>query len=99
MLLFLQNDHLSTTVAVGTDLWFHADGVPGAHVILRSNVSSYQITDADRAFAADCAAYFSKARDLPHCRVVWTEAINVRKPKGAPAGTVELASRGTIVAR
>lgn len=40
---------------------FHARGVPGAHVLLRVGAGQ-SASDADVAFAADLAAYFSKAR-------------------------------------
>jgi len=57
-----QNDELSMSVAKPGDVWMHARGVPGAHVIMRSspNIPS----EDDLTFAANLAAFFSKASNL-----------------------------------
>ncbi|KAK9811184.1 hypothetical protein WJX73_008729 [Symbiochloris irregularis] len=56
-----QNDELSHKVAQPRDLWMHARGVPGAHTVMRIP-SGREARDADVSFAADLAAWFSKAR-------------------------------------
>lgn len=54
-----QNEELTFHVAAGNDLWFHAKGIPGSHVILKTNGD--EITDAEYEEAGRLAAHFSKA--------------------------------------
>ena len=89
------NDHLSTTLAMPDDWWFHADSVPGSHVILRARPEE----EPDRAVlrqAAAIAAYHSKARAARTVRVYVTRARYVSKRRGDKTGTVEVA-RGKVV--
>jgi len=83
------NEVLSLRLADPGDLWFHIRGMPGSHVVLRVPAG----TEPDRAtreLAAGIAAYHSKARDAGTVAVSCTEARHVSKPKGAPAGTVNI---------
>jgi len=84
------NDLLTLRHARPNDLWFHARGASGSHVVLR--VSSAKGTPGKRAKeqAAAIAAYYSKMRNARLVPVAVTERKYVRKPKGAPAGTVAL---------
>lgn len=59
----LQNDRITFSVARAHELWFHARGVAGAHVLLRLEPGG-DAEDGDLAFAADVAVYFSKARQV-----------------------------------
>ncbi|KAL8271888.1 hypothetical protein Esti_004173 [Eimeria stiedai] len=92
-----QNERVSFEEAEPSDLWFHAEKVPGGHVLLRGasdfkNVSSSVsfFSETEKLFAADCAAYFSKNRKADRCRVVFAEAQNLEKPRGTPLGTVRI---------
>jgi len=89
------NDVLSTTIAAPEDWWFHAEGVPGSHLVLRAKPQEDPGRDTLRQAAA-VAAYHSKARAAGTVRVYCTRARHVRKPRGAKAGTVEV-SRGTVL--
>ena len=89
------NDHLSTTLAAPEDWWFHAEGVPGSHAILRAKPGEEPGRDTLRQAAA-VAAYHSKARGAGTARVYCTKARYVRKPRGAKTGTVEVA-RGKVL--
>ncbi len=82
----LENDYLTFRVAAPEDLWFHARGVPGAHVILRLDTQS----SGERAIeeAAAAAAYFSQARSSGSVAVDYTQRRHVRKPRGAKPGIV-----------
>ena len=84
------NDYLSTAVAEPEDWWFHAEGVPGSHVILRAKPEAKPDRDTLRQAAA-VAAYHSKARGHGIARVHYTRARHVRKPRGAKTGTVRVA--------
>src|SRR4029450_5960919 len=71
------------------DWWFHVRGMPGSHVILQGPPGA----DPDRETlhrAAAIAAYHSKARHAGVVAVSGTRVRDVSKPRGAPAGTVQI---------
>jgi predicted ribosome quality control (RQC) complex YloA/Tae2 family protein len=82
-----QNDALTVRLARGNDLWMHARGRAGAHVVVRleRGRAPDQETFLD---AAHLAAHFSDARGEPRIEVASTRAKHVRKPRGAAPGTV-----------
>lgn len=85
------NDHLTFDVAEPRDLWLHVGGgTPGSHVIVR-NPDNVDIPRAVVEVAAAAAAYYSKARGAPRVEVHYCRAGDVSKPRGAPAGLVEIA--------
>lgn len=87
----LGNDRLTLRLAREGDLWLHASGIPGAHVILRldSNAASMDaVPDADLEEAALLAAYFSQGRSGGKVSVDYTFRRSVRKPAGARPGMV-----------
>jgi len=89
------NDYLSTTLAEPNDWWFHAEGVPGSHVILRAKPDEEPGRET-LLQTASVAAYHSKARKARTVQVHQTRARNVRKSRGLNIGTVEV-SRGKIL--
>ena len=90
----LENDSLLKR-ARPDDLWFHAKGVPGAHVVVRRQ-GREEIPREVIEQAARLAAGASKARDEPKVEVSYTAVKHVRKPKGAPPGLVILDREETI---
>jgi predicted ribosome quality control (RQC) complex YloA/Tae2 family protein len=80
------NDALTLRVARGNDLWLHARGMQGAHVIVPGAGESPD----SRALgdAALLAAHFSSARGQDGVEVAWTRCKYVRKPKGSAPGSV-----------
>lgn len=82
-----QNDELTFRFAEGGDWWFHAKGIPGSHVILRSAKEDEM---PDRAFeeAGRLAAYYSKAKGQQKVEIDYTLKKNVKKPGGAAPGFV-----------
>ena len=84
------NDLLTLHHAKPNDLWFHARGSSGSHVILKP--ASGKGEPGKRAIeqAAAIAAYFSKMKNASIVPVAMTERKYVRKPKRAPAGTVTI---------
>lgn len=80
-----ENDILTHRFASPSDLWFHAQGVSGSHVILKGAHRSTPGTVIETA--ASIAAYFSKARHSKTVPVIYTEKRHVRKPRKAKAGT------------
>ena len=89
------NDYVSTQVAEPNDWWFHADGVPGSHVILRAKADEEPSKETLRQ-AASVAAYHSKARNAGTTPVHCTRARYVKKPRGVKTGTVQVA-HGTVL--
>lgn len=81
-----QNDELTFKFASGGDWWFHAKGMPGSHVIVKTEGKELP----DRAFeeAAKLAAYYSKARNQNKIEIDYTEKKNVKKPGGSKPGFV-----------
>jgi predicted ribosome quality control (RQC) complex YloA/Tae2 family protein len=80
------NDALTFRVARGNDLWLHARGVQGAHVVVPgAGESPDPRTLGD---AALLAAHFSSARGEDAAEVAWTRCKHVRKTKGARPGSV-----------
>lgn len=79
-----QNDTATFKLALPDDLWFHARGVPGAHVILRT---AGGVTPDDIQEAAALAAAHSKLRAEAQVDVLYTERRYVRKVANAPPGS------------
>ena len=83
------NDRLTFKVARPTDLWLHVAGVPGSHVIVRSGGDDVPRDVVKQAAAL--AVQHSKAKNARgKVAVHLCRACDVRKPRGAKAGSVEL---------
>ena len=81
----LQNELLTFRTADKGDLWFHAKGVPGSHVILVCG--GEEPAGEDYTFAAELAALYSAATaDL--VAVDYTRVKNVKKPPASRPGYV-----------
>jgi len=90
----LGNETVTFALARPDDLWFHARGVPGAHVVLRTHGSA---PGADQvSAAAGLAAAHSAARDATRVEVDYTRRKYVRKARGEPPGRVTYANESTI---
>jgi predicted ribosome quality control (RQC) complex YloA/Tae2 family protein len=83
------NDYLTTKLARGKDLFFHVAATPGSHVILRTGGRADPPSDAILD-ACELAAHYSKAKNAPRVDVHVAPIANVRKPKGAKPGLVEV---------
>jgi len=82
------NDLLTMKYAKQNDLWFHARGAGGSHVILRRGTGKGEPGKEAIEQTASIAAYYSQARASKIVPVVMTERKYVRKRKGAPDGEV-----------
>lgn len=82
----LQNEELTFRFASGNDWWFHAKGVPGSHVIVKTNGDPLP----DRTFeeAGRLAAYYSKSRGNQKVEIDYVEKKHVKKPGGGKPGFV-----------
>lgn len=93
------NDTLTFDVAEPEDLWLHTgDGTPGSHVVVRHQ-PDVKMPRSVIERAAGLAAWYSKARSAKTVVVHYCKASDVSKPRGAPAGLVELARWEAIRAK
>ncbi|MEM7554603.1 MAG: NFACT RNA binding domain-containing protein [Cyanobacteria bacterium P01_A01_bin.84] len=80
-----QNDLLTFRVAGDYDIWFHAQEIPGSHVLLRLAPGA-SLEKTDLQYVANLAAYYSRSRQSEQVPVIYTESKYVYKPKGAKPG-------------
>lgn len=92
----VENAELTFRVARPQDLWFHAQGIPGAHVILARDDRTPP-PDDDLRIAASLAAFHSRARSATSVPVDYTLRKHVRKQRAAPPGLVWYTNARTIV--
>ena len=92
-----QNEELTFKVATGNDWWFHAKGIPGSHVILKSN-NEEDLPDRVYEEAAALAAFYSKAKDSEKVEVDYIQKKNIKKVAGAAPGFVIYHSNWSMVA-
>lgn len=83
----LQNDNLTFKFASGGDWWFHAKGIPGSHVILKTD-GTQKIPDTAFEDAARLAAFYSKGRNQDKVEIDYVQKKQVKKPAGAKPGFV-----------
>ena len=92
-----QNEELTFKVATGNDWWFHAKGIPGSHVILKSN-NEEELPDRVYEEAAALAAFYSKAKDSEKVEVDYIQKKNIKKVAGAAPGFVIYHSNWSMIA-
>lgn len=82
-----ENDELTHRASHSKDIWLHAQGVSGSHVILRTAGKPEIMPRGVIEKAAAIAAVNSKARHSSLVPVIFTERRYVRKPRKSPPGT------------
>lgn len=92
------NDHLTMKLARPDDLWLHAEGLPGSHVLIR-NPNAGDVPPDVLVKAAALAAFHSKGRHAGKVPVTYTRAGLVKKPKGAKPGLVQLQERKSLMVK
>jgi predicted ribosome quality control (RQC) complex YloA/Tae2 family protein len=92
------NDHLTWRLARSHDLWLHAQGFSGSHVVVRLEKSK-GVPPRTLREAAQIAAYYSRARGQVKVPVDYVLRKYLRKPKAAAPGLVLLSQEETIVVR
>jgi predicted ribosome quality control (RQC) complex YloA/Tae2 family protein len=90
-----QNEQLTFHRSAASDVWLHAQGVPGAHVLIRTEGRDAPGATLQRA--AELAAYFSAARHDGRVSVDYTLCKNVRRLKGGKTGQVMYRGQKTVV--
>ena len=82
-----QNDELTFKFATGNDWWFHAKGMPGSHVVVKTE--GEELPDRTFEEAGKLAGYYSKGRENEKVEIDYLQRKNVKKPnKGAPGFVV-----------
>ncbi len=81
-----QNEELTFGLASGNDWWFHAKGIPGSHVIVKTEGKELP----DRVFeeAGALAAYYSRGRENEKVEIDYIQKKHIRKVPGAAPGFV-----------
>lgn len=81
-----QNDELTFKFAEGNDWWFHAKGMPGSHVLVKTKTGEMP----DRTFeeAGRLAAFYSKGSGNEKVEIDYLQKKNVKKPNKAKPGFV-----------
>ena len=82
-----ENDEVTFRSARGNDLWFHARGMPGSHVVVRME-RRQEIPYQTLLDAATLALHFSDGRKTGKGDVLYTFKKYVQKPKGEKPGKV-----------
>ena len=91
-----QNEEVTFHQATANDIWLHARGVPGAHVIIKA--AGREIPRGTIEQAASLAAYYSQARGSTTAPVDYTLQRYVRHIKGGGPGMVIYERERTIYA-
>lgn len=81
-----QNDELTFHFAEGNDWWFHAKGMPGSHVIVKTK--NGELPDHVFEDAGSLAAYYSKGRGNEKVEIDYLQKKNVKKPNKSKPGFV-----------
>ncbi|HYM92010.1 MAG TPA: NFACT RNA binding domain-containing protein [bacterium] len=88
-----ENDRITFRESGPDDLWFHARGIAGAHVILKAGGRP---SEASIRAAAEAAAYYSEGRAGGQVAVDCVARRHVRKPRGAAPGAVTYTGERTL---
>ena len=80
-----------------SDVWLHAHGIHGSHVIIRTNGG--KADEASVMEAASLAAYYSQGRQGGTVPVDVTLVRHVKKPAGAKPGMVIYTDYRTVFAK
>ena len=83
------NDHLTFKVGKPDDLWLHARGTPGSHVIVRLE-KGQMVPHETLKDAATLTLWFSDLRKSGKGEVIYTLRKYVKKAKGQKPGAVQV---------
>jgi predicted ribosome quality control (RQC) complex YloA/Tae2 family protein len=89
-----QNEEVTFHQASPNDLWLHARGVPGSHVLIKSG--GRRVPATTEREAAQLAAYYSQSRAAGSVAVDVTEQRFVRHLKGGGPGLVTYQQEHTL---
>ncbi len=88
------NRHVTFDLASSNDIWFHAQDIPGSHVIIKAPVT--EIPENVFLAAASLAAYYSKSDQLGNLLVDYTERRHVRHIRGSGPANVTFKNSASV---
>jgi len=89
-----QNEQVTFKIGASDDLWLHARGIPGAHVIIKSG--GREVPETTLHEAAALAAYYCQARAEPAVEIDIARRGLVRRIPNGPTGLVSYQAERTI---
>jgi len=92
-----ENDILTHRMAAQEDIWLHASGYSGSHVILRREGRGEEPSGRTLEEAARVAAYWSKGRTAKKVPVIYTRAKHVSKARGGAPGLAVVRREKTLM--
>lgn len=81
-----QNEEVTFKLASGNDWWFHAKGIPGSHVVVRTE--GKELPDRTFEEAGSLAAWYSKGRGNEKVEIDYIQRKHVKKAAGGAPGFV-----------
>ena len=98
-----QNEAVTFEIATGNDWWFHAKGVPGAHVVVRcpfaNQATEWEMPDSMFELAGALAAVNSRNKDMEKVEVDYLRKKNIKRPNNASPGFVVYYTNYSLVAK
>ncbi|HLN92119.1 MAG TPA: NFACT RNA binding domain-containing protein, partial [Patescibacteria group bacterium] len=92
------NDKIVKELSAPDDLWLHAQGIPGSHVLVK-RLAGNEVPREVIEEAARLAVLHSRAKGSRNVPVFLAEARHVSKFKGAKPGLVRIAKYSTVSVR
>ena len=92
----INNDSLTFSFANKWDIWLHAQGVPGSHLIIKVPGKNVNVPFLIIEQAAQIAAANSKAKHSSTVPVIYTQARYVSRIRKAQPGTVNVKNEKVI---
>ncbi len=92
-----ENDQLTHRSAAPNDIWFHAHGYAGAHVVLRRDDRREEPGARNLEEAAAVAAFWSKGKTAKKVPVIYTTVKYVSKPRGGAPGQAVVRREKTLI--
>ncbi|MBO4702743.1 MAG: NFACT family protein [Lachnospiraceae bacterium] len=88
----IQNEEVTFKIATGNDWWFHAKGIAGSHVIVKSDkdndATEWEMPDKVFELCAGLAALNSSHNGLSKVEVDYTRKKHIKKPAEGDKGKV-----------
>ena len=87
-----QNEQITFQIAAPDDLWLHARGIPGAHVVIKAS----DVPERTLHEAAVLAAYYSSGRGNTQVEVDISRRRQVKRVPGGPPGLVTVRAERSV---
>jgi len=91
------NEYVTFDLGDRSDMWLHARGMPGSHVIIKT--TGQELPDATLQMAAELAAFYSKGQQSTKVEVTYTTQRYVRKIKGQHPGLVTYSNDKSVAVK